>query len=123
MSKALVSVARFALTMVIVFTSLVAVPQIRGPQRPQDPPVFTCRADAGMECAYAIGDVRGTRIVMHMVLGSGQSRTLDPMIIGAQYCVAWGRPRVAKPVWPHCLAAPRGPNQDVGVVRPGRSNG
>jgi hypothetical protein len=117
------AVLRWSCAFLVLSTSLLAVPQIRGPQRPQEPPVFTCRADAGMECAYAIGDVRGTRIVMHMVLGSGQSRTLDPMIIGAQYCVAWGRPGVAKPAWPHCLAAPRGPNQDVGVVRPGRSNG
>jgi hypothetical protein len=114
---------RWACAFLVLANSLVAVPQIKGPQPTRPSPVFTCRADAGMECAYAIGDVRGTRIVMHMVLGSGESRTLDPMIIGAQYCVRWGRPKVATPAWPQCLVAPGGPNEDHGVVRAGRSNG
>lgn len=113
---------RWTCAFLILTTSLMAVPQIRGPQS-QQPPIFTCRANAGLECAYAIADVRGTSNVVHMVLGSGESRTLDARLIGAQYCVAWGRPRVPMPAWPQCLVAHPGPNQDRGVVRPGRSNG
>lgn len=108
---------RSVCSLLIALIALIAVPQAQRPGR--QAPVFTCRASAGMECAYTI---HGLYATARFVLGSAESRRLDEQFIGAPYCVAWGRPRVPMPSWPQCLAEPNGPGHAHRVVLPGRTN-
>ena len=111
-------ISRSICAFLVVFFSPDIVPRTRGAQ--PERPIFTCRAPGGMECAYTINDTHGS---VNMVLWSGESRAFDEKLIGASYCVAWGRPRVALPSWPQCLGVPNGPGHAHDVVRPGNSNG
>jgi hypothetical protein len=85
-----------------------------------EPPVFTCHADAASECAYTIHDAHGS---INLVLASGASHGYNTTLIGARYCVAWGRPRVPTPSWPQCYSVPPAPGHSHDVVKAGNHNG
>jgi hypothetical protein len=90
-----------------------------------EPPVFTCHAGTGYECAYTIHDAHGS---INLVLASGQSHGYNITLIGAQYCINVALPHAPTPAWPQCLSYPDGSTSNGAwhkhaIVVAGHNNG
>src|ERR1700679_3307912 len=68
-------------------------------QEPSKPPTFGCEAGPGQECSYVIGDERGN---LNFVIAYHQTHVMNSDTIGMKYCMNFGPPKQAVPLWPKC---------------------